>query len=116
MAAADITATFHRGEDVYWPFGLNPATAAARGWSDITGMNCLITIREEKSLSSVYRQTVAVAVTDGRALELEAHITDTVNEALPAGPYEIDLWSTDADEEFCWGEGRYTLTSTPRVP
>jgi hypothetical protein len=114
--AASITATFHRGEDVYWPFVLNAAQAAARGWSSIAGKGFLLTIRDEKSLTSAYHQTVAVAVTNGPALELDAHITDTVNEALPAGAYVIDLWSTDADNEFCWGEGQYTLTPTPRVP
>lgn len=114
--AASITATFHRGEDVYWPFVLNAAQAAAHGWTDITGKAFLITIREEKSLASVYNQTVALTVTNGPALELQAFITDTVNEALPAGTYYIDLWSTDVDNEFCWGEGQYTLTSTTRVP
>jgi len=114
--AASITGAFHRGEDVYWPFSLSAEQAAARGWTDITGMGFLVTIREEKSLSSTYHQTIAPSVTDGPAFELDVHITDTVNETLPVGAYFIDFWSTDADEEFCWGEGSYSLSSTPRVP
>lgn len=113
--ATSITGAFHVGEDVYWPFSLNAEQAAARGWTDITGMGFLMTIRDEKSMSSTYHQTVVPTVSDGPAFELDVHITDTVNEAIPADDYFIDFWSTDADEEFCWGEGSYSLSPTPRL-